>query len=299
MSSTEGNDVAKNTQMEDVVSEYSEVIGYASEVRKNVIQQIDEISNFDNPKDYLRKICLDLRTRLAVDRVAITYVNLDSQVTKVLVHSLNPNAPQQTDGLGFYPLSRWKKLYEFEKLVDAEKIVRLDDRVSKMQFSVSDLENYREELDLPSGGYKPFSGRACITTPMLVGDMGSVLTCCNYQNPRKWTDRERTEITQLTTNISAMLSKHFQLEEVQSSVKEILGTDELNDLFTARERGILALLSEGLANKEIALQVGITVATVEAHISKMFRKTHFTRRTDLAFLHKKITARDQILRATK
>ena len=299
MSSTESIDNVKNMKMEDVVSEYSEVIDYASEVRKKVIQQIDQVSNFNSPEKYLKDVCLNLRTGLEVDRVAITYVNLETQYTKVLVHSLNPNTPESIDDLAVYPLVHWKKLYEFEKLVDAKKIARMGDRVSKMQFSVSDLEKYREDLDLPPGGYQPFSGRACITTPTLIGDMGSVLTCCNYKNSRIWTDQDRSEISQLTINVSAMLSKHFQLEEVQNSIKEILGTDELNDLFTAREGEILALLSEGLTNKEMASRLGITVATVEGHISKMFRKTNYSSRTELACLHNKITTRSQILRASK
>ena len=153
MSSTESLDNAKNMKMEDVVSEYSEVIDYASEVRKKVIQQIDQASNFNSPEKYLKDVCLNLRTGLEVDRVAITYVNLETQYTKVLVHSLTPNSPESIDDLAIFPLAHWKKLYEFEKLVDAKKIVHMGDRVSRMQFSVSDLENYREDLDLPPGGY--------------------------------------------------------------------------------------------------------------------------------------------------
>lgn len=51
---------------------------------------------------------------------------------------------------------------------------------------------------------------------------------------------------------------------------------------TDREREILELLRRGLANKEIAGQLGITVKTVKAHLSSLFQKIGVLDRTQAA-----------------
>src|SRR5687767_10332277 len=50
---------------------------------------------------------------------------------------------------------------------------------------------------------------------------------------------------------------------------------------TAREQEVLGLLSEGLANKEIADALGCSVRTVEFHISNLLRKVGVTSRLEL------------------
>ena len=49
---------------------------------------------------------------------------------------------------------------------------------------------------------------------------------------------------------------------------------------TAREAEILALLSEGLSNKEIAAQVDISYDTVRAHLRHIYEKLHVRGRTE-------------------
>jgi two-component system nitrate/nitrite response regulator NarL len=51
---------------------------------------------------------------------------------------------------------------------------------------------------------------------------------------------------------------------------------------TARERGILALIDEGLSNKEIATRLGIEVSTVKNHVHHILEKLHATRRSQAA-----------------
>lgn len=48
--------------------------------------------------------------------------------------------------------------------------------------------------------------------------------------------------------------------------------DEVEDPLTAREHEILGLLSEGLPNKRIARQLGISEHTVKFHVSSVFAK---------------------------
>jgi DNA-binding NarL/FixJ family response regulator len=59
---------------------------------------------------------------------------------------------------------------------------------------------------------------------------------------------------------------------------------------TAREREVLALLGTGLANKAIARRLGISEATVKAHLTRIFRQIGVTDRTQAA-----IWARDHNL----
>ena len=48
---------------------------------------------------------------------------------------------------------------------------------------------------------------------------------------------------------------------------------------TRREREVLALVDEGLSNKEIAVRLHIEVSTVKNHVHKLLEKAHATSRT--------------------
>ena len=62
---------------------------------------------------------------------------------------------------------------------------------------------------------------------------------------------------------------------------------------TAREREVLALLGEGLANKAIARRLGISEATVKAHLTRIFRQIGASDRTQAAIWARehRVTAR--------
>ncbi len=53
---------------------------------------------------------------------------------------------------------------------------------------------------------------------------------------------------------------------------------------TRREREVLALISEGYANKRIALQLGISEKTVKAHVGRVLAKLGVSDRTQAALL---------------
>ncbi len=54
---------------------------------------------------------------------------------------------------------------------------------------------------------------------------------------------------------------------------------------SAREREILALLSEGCANKQIAQKLGISAETVRTHLGHIYEKLHVRCRTEAAALY--------------
>ncbi|HEY7946918.1 MAG TPA: response regulator transcription factor [Acidimicrobiales bacterium] len=55
-------------------------------------------------------------------------------------------------------------------------------------------------------------------------------------------------------------------------------------LLTLRERQIVALVGEGLSNRAIATHLGLSVRTVEGHMSRVFAKVGLATRTELVRL---------------
>ncbi|AQP47258.1 hypothetical protein BW730_06835 [Tessaracoccus aquimaris] len=68
---------------------------------------------------------------------------------------------------------------------------------------------------------------------------------------------------------------------VFSGILRQLGDVPLGDPLTAREREVLALLREGLADKQIATRLSISVKTVEKHVGAVLRKNRARSRTEL------------------
>ncbi len=59
-------------------------------------------------------------------------------------------------------------------------------------------------------------------------------------------------------------------------------TASLESALTDREREVLKLVADGLANKVIALRLGISERTVKAHLTKIFQTLGVTDRTQAA-----------------
>jgi DNA-binding NarL/FixJ family response regulator len=66
----------------------------------------------------------------------------------------------------------------------------------------------------------------------------------------------------------------------QDSELTVDGTDGYSEPLTARERQVLALMAEGLPNKAIAGQLGISDQTVKFHVSSISGKLGAANRTD-------------------
>lgn len=70
------------------------------------------------------------------------------------------------------------------------------------------------------------------------------------------------------------------VKEVPAPVNFVLDTDKAAQLgLTSRELEVLALIAQGLSNKEIAEQVFVSENTVKTHLSRVFDKLGAKRRT--------------------
>ena len=53
-------------------------------------------------------------------------------------------------------------------------------------------------------------------------------------------------------------------------------------LLTPREQAVASLVADGLPNREIAQAINVSHRTIETHLQNIFKKLHFTSRTQLA-----------------
>ena len=66
-----------------------------------------------------------------------------------------------------------------------------------------------------------------------------------------------------------------------SRVRGVLDRDTVSaPVLTQREREILALLADGLGNKQIAARLGISTNTVKTHLELLFEKLDVSTRTE-------------------
>ena len=80
----------------------------------------------------------------------------------------------------------------------------------------------------------------------------------------------------MTSEIARMVVRSFKADV--DSGKKVSEAEGLS----GREAEILALLSEGLANKEIGDRLNISAATVRSHLMRIFKKLHVHCRTEAA-----------------
>lgn len=78
-----------------------------------------------------------------------------------------------------------------------------------------------------------------------------------------------------TTVLDATMSSHLTRSPSRSTV-----AGEIASL-TAREREVVGLVADGLANKTIAARLGISARTIEGHLNHIFAKLGVASRTEL------------------
>ncbi|MGH3493471.1 MAG: response regulator [Sciscionella sp.] len=125
-------------------------------------------------------------------------------------------------------------------------------------------------------------------------------------------DDERALFEAITAGAAGYLLKQVRGQDLLTAVREVVAgrslldpvttarvldrmrgpvTDEL-DVLTDRERGVLALLSEGLSNREIAQRMVLAEKTVKNHVTSVLAKLGMQRRTQAVAWMARRTHRD-------
>lgn len=82
----------------------------------------------------------------------------------------------------------------------------------------------------------------------------------------------------MTSEVSQSLTRGLRVKRSQQG----------DESFTEREREVLLLVADGMANKEIAEELHISIKTVKTHVSNLLMKCELDDRTQLAVLaHRK------------
>jgi len=116
----------------------------------------------------------------------------------------------------------------------------------------------------------------------------------------------------LNLGASGFIPKSLPVEEIRAAVQTVLdggiwfppevkqgeGADDLADLatrlstLTPQQVRVLSMLGEGLLNKQIAFELGVSEATVKAHVSAILQKLGVDSRTQAVIAVNRISAVD-------
>jgi DNA-binding NarL/FixJ family response regulator len=116
-----------------------------------------------------------------------------------------------------------------------------------------------------------YRNQELIFQALQAGACGYLLKRSNPEELLKAIAEVRAGGAPMTSEIARMVVEAFQ--------KKPAGLEPDQSL-THRESEVLALLSEGLSNKEIAERVNISYDTVRAHLRNIYEKLHVRGRTD-------------------
>jgi len=177
-------------------------------------------------------------SRYAPSRFKIEEVSQMSGLIDAMVNRI-PNVvvlPIDFPGLG-----GTRGIRDVRRLSPATKIVVLTQSV-----------NATEELEVLRRGAKGYSGP--VGTDVLFKMVDKV------QEGEVWAGRK---------TIGALLDEY---QAVSDTPREHAMSQKDLERLTSRERQILRLLSDGMSNKEIANALTVSVSTIKAHLTKIFRK---------------------------
>lgn len=178
-------------------------------------------------------------SRYAPSRFKIEEVSQMSGLIEAMVNHI-PNVvvlPIDFPGLGGAPGIR-----DVRRLSPATKIVVLTQAVNPI-----------EELDVLRRGAKGYSGPVAMEMFYKMVD--------KVQEGEVWAGRKA---------IGALLDEYQTANDIRPR-EHAFSPKDLERL-TSRERQILRLLSDGMSNKEIATALTVSVSTIKAHLTKIFRK---------------------------
>ena len=94
--------------------------------------------------------------------------------------------------------------------------------------------------------------------------------------------RRAAEKLQAARGVFAELGASLWLERAETELRRARPRPRRDGELTSAERRVAALAAAGKTNREVAAQLFTTVATVEAHLTRVYRKINVRSRTELA-----------------
>ncbi|GAA1876377.1 response regulator [Lapillicoccus jejuensis] len=114
-----------------------------------------------------------------------------------------------------------------------------------------------------------FSDRARVGEALAAGAIGYLL--------------KDTEPAELLAAVRSAAAGHVPLDpRIAGVLLPSVGAPKPGDGLSAREREVLDLVAEGMANKQIGRRLGISERTVKAHLGRVFREIGVVDRTSAA-----------------
>ena len=144
------------------------------------------------------------------------------------------------------------------------------------------FEAFERALDLLEGQPFPF-------------ERGRTLLCLGTVRRQAQQKRAAREALEQALAIFEELGARLWAEKARAELARISGRRTTSDELTGTERRVAELAADGHTNKEIAAELFMGVSTVEAHLSRIYRKLGLRSRTELA--GRIATARDETVKS--
>ena len=126
-------------------------------------------------------------------------------------------------------------------------------------------------------------------------ERGRTLLCLGTVRRQAQQKRAAREALEQALAIFEELGARLWAEKARTELARISGRRTTSDELTETERRVAELAASGHTNKEIAAELFMGVSTVEAHLSRIYRKLGLRSRTELA--GRIATARDETVKS--
>ena len=113
-------------------------------------------------------------------------------------------------------------------------------------------------------------------------ERGRTLLCLGTVRRQAKQKRATREALEEALAIFDELGARLWAEKARAELKRISGRRAASDELTETEQRVASLAAEGRSNREIAAALYVSVGTVEAHLSRVYRKLGLRSRTELA-----------------